>query len=582
MAKMIPATIDPNTPSPGEQDVYERLSTDPLATGWTVIHSLDLPRHIRQISGELDFVVLIPEHGILCLEVKAAASISRREGMWYYGQEPKSDHRGPFRQVSDGMHSLRERLVKRYPAARGAVFWSAVILPFATLEFQSEEWHPWQLIDHARYRSTSLAETCQNVLTRARDLLASKPTAGWFEPESKVPSAPDCQAIARILRPDFEAFQSPRERRRQVSAELKRYTEEQFVALDAMTHNPRVIFEGPAGTGKTLLAIESAQRAAAAGKRTLLVCFNRLLGKWLDGETESFGDRVLVGTLHAQMLMVAGLEGPPRTDRGFWEEELPLLALDRLLNAEGGDPFDIIISDEAQDLLQERYLDVLDLSLAGGLSGGDWHLFGDFEHQSIYGCETLSLDSFRARRGAGAPVYSLRTNCRNTPRVATLVRLLSHLEPDYSSVRRNDDGIEPQLRFFVDDGHASGALVRALEELRLEGYRGRDTVVLSARASGSSAARITEQPWCDRLRPLGNSSGGHTPYGTIHAFKGLESPAVVVTDVDEVSGPQAEALFYIAITRPTERLVLLMPESARASMAHVMTDALAAQEGARA
>ena len=44
------------------------------------------------------------------------------------------------------------------------------------------------------------------------------------------------------------------------------------------------------------------------------------------------------------------------------------------------------------------------------------------------------------------PVYSLRNNCRNTPRVATLVRLLSHLEPDYSRVLRPDDGIEPDLR----------------------------------------------------------------------------------------------------------------------------------------
>lgn len=579
---MIPASIDPNTPSPGEKDVFQRLASDPLASDWTVIHSLDLPHHVRQISGELDFVVLIPESGILCLEVKAAATISRREGLWYYGQEPKGDRRGPFRQASDGMHSLRERLVKRHPAVGSAVFWSAVVLPYASLDFQSEEWHPWQLIDSARYRSASLAESCQNVLARAREFLAAKPTAGWFDPESPVPSATDCEAIVRVLRPDFEAFQSPRERRRQVSAELKRYTEEQFTALDAMTHNPRVIFEGPAGTGKTLLAIESARRAAAEGKRTLLVCFNRLLGSWLRHETESLGDRVTASTLHSHMLALASLDRPPRTERDFWEEELPLLALDRLLDAEGGDPFDLVLADEAQDFLEERYLDVLDVRLAGGLSGGEWRLFGDFERQSIYGSESSSLDSFRSRRGAGAPVYSLRTNCRNTPRVATLVRFLSHLDPDYSSVRRSDDGIEPQLRFHAGDDDAPGALVRALTELRAEGYKGRDIVVLSARASGSSAERVTDQPWCDRMRPLGDSTGGHTLYGTIHAFKGLESPAVVVTDLDEVSGPQAEALFYIAVTRPTERLVLLMPESARASMACALAGAPAVQEGARA
>lgn len=581
MARMIPAVIDPNTRSPGERDAFQRLASDPLAIDWTVIHSLDLPHHIRQISGELDFVILIPGIGILCLEIKAAATVSRREGLWYYGQEPKGDPRGPFRQASDGMHSLRERLVKRYPAAGGVVFWSAVVLPYATLDFQSEEWHPWQLIDSARYRSGSLAESCQNVLARARDFLADKPTAGWFAQEAGVPSAGDCDAIVRVLRPDFEAFQSPRQRRRQVSDELKHYTEEQFEALDAMTRNPRVIFEGPAGTGKTLLAIESARRAAADDKRTLLVCFNRLLGRWLRGETESLGGTITARTLHSHMLSLAGLDRPPRTDPDFWMDELPQLALDRLLDAEGKNSFELVIVDEAQDLFDDRYLDILDLSLAGGLSGGEWRLFGDFERQSIYGsAASSSFDSFRAGRGAGAPLYSLRKNCRNTPRVAALVRLLSHLDPDYSSVRRPDDGVEPELCFHAGAGDAPRALIRALTELRAVGYKGRDVAVLSARSIGSSAECLTEKPWCDRLRPVGESSGGHTLYGTIHAFKGLEAPAVVVTDLGDVSGPQAEALFYVAITRPTERLVLLMPESARASLTRALASAFTGKEGA--
>src|SRR2546423_12101455 len=99
-----------------------------------------------------------------------------------------------------------------------------------------------------------------------------------------------------------------------------------------MTRNPRVIFEGPAGTGKTLLAIESARRAAGDGKRTLLVCFNRLLGQWLRHETESLGGGVTAGTLHSHMLSLAGLQRAPRTDPDFWQHELPRLALDRLLN----------------------------------------------------------------------------------------------------------------------------------------------------------------------------------------------------------------------------------------------------------
>ena len=121
-----------------------------------------------------------------------------------------------------------------------------------------------------------------------------------------------------------------------------------------------------------------------------------------------------------------------------------------------------------------------------------------------------------------------------------------------------------------------------LTELRSDGYKGRDVAVLSPRASGSSAERLTDQPWCDRLRAMPDSAGGHTLYGTIHAFKGLEAPAIVVTDLDDVSGPTAEALFYVAVTRPTERLVLLLQNSARASMARALARKPVAEDSDRA
>lgn len=582
MARMIPAVIDPHTPSVGERDVFQRLASDRLAADWTVIHSLDLPHHVRQISGELDFVVLVPGTGILCLEIKAAATISRRQGMWYYGREPKGDPRGPFRQAAMGMHSLRERLAKRYSPASRAVFWSAVILPYALLDLESEEWHPWQLIDGAQYRSSSLAESCADILKQARAFLAGKESAKWFDPRSSVPTIDDCDEIAAILRPDFEAFQSPRERRRRVSSELKRYTAEQFVALDAMAHNRRVVFEGPAGTGKTLLAIECARRATADGNRVLFLCFNRLLGRWIRYETDGIGEDLTTGTLHSYMLKLAGLSGPPFTDQRFWQHELPERALEHLLEAEGGRPFDVLVVDEAQDLLDDRYLDVLDLSLAGGLSGGGWRLFGDFERQSIYGSHVPALDGFLSRRAVGVPVYSLRMNCRNTPRVASLVRLLSHLDPDYSKVLRPDDGVEPDLRFYSSNEAGPEALVQVLSELRTEGYRGRDVVILSPRGSGSSAGRVNEPPWRDRLRPLDDAQSGHILFGTIHAFKGLEAPAVVITDLEDISGAAADALFYIAVTRPTERLILLFPESARRSIARALVGPADIEEAAPA
>ena len=50
----------------------------------------------------------------------------------------------------------------------------------------------------------------------------------------------------------------------------------------------------------------------------------------------------------------------------------------------------------------------------------------------------------------------------------------------------------------------------------------------------------------------------------------MEAAAVVVTDLHDVDGPEMESLLYVAITRATDRLVLLMDESTRAPLAQLL------------
>lgn len=36
------------------------------------------------MAEEIDFIVIIPAKGILCLEVKACSSLRHEGGLWYY------------------------------------------------------------------------------------------------------------------------------------------------------------------------------------------------------------------------------------------------------------------------------------------------------------------------------------------------------------------------------------------------------------------------------------------------------------------------------------------------------------------
>ncbi len=556
---MIPPCIDPNCPSPGELEIFEKLKNDAGTQSWIVLHSLDIANHIKKTSGESDFVVIIPSKGVLCIEVKACSSLCRERGQWYYGMNAKPDTRGPFRQASEAMHSIRNRVIESIPHLSGVVFWSAVIFPYINFCVQSDEWHDWQVIDSQSLRSKPINNLLVAVLDKAKKFLQSKQPK-WISSCSEL-SSEQSKMVMKVLRPSFEFYESPKTKSIKLERELKFYTEEQFLALDAMEINSRVVFEGPAGTGKTLLAIEAARRACSSGKKILFVCFNRFLGKWLKDQTEGFSSNLNTKTIHKHMLDVSGLT-PPQDDKentSFWATNLPEKAIDRLLNDQNEKfLYDEIIVDEAQDILWETYLDFLDISLKRGLTGGRWRFLGDFEKQTIYNTVNMSLEDFIKERSGHAPVYSLRVNCRNTPRIASMVHILGGLNPHYNKILRPDDGIEPELMYFSNNNEQKAIFIKTLENLYKGGLTGSQVVVLSVKADESCVAKLTDaSPWKERLKPYETLGKGYIYYCSIHAFKGLEAPVVIITDIEKVTGFNNRALFYVAMTRALKKVIIL-------------------------
>lgn len=410
----------------------------------------------------------------------------------------------------------------------------------------SIEWHPWQLLDRSDLGS-SVADTLSRVLARGRRHLAEK-TATNLSPG---PDRAACDRIVRALRPEFELAVSAESLRSQRARHLLRFTEEQYDALDTMQRSPRVLFTGPAGTGKTFLALEAARRASQQGRSVLLVCYNRLLAAWLRTVVP---DGVTATTLHALMCRAADVQPPEQVSPGWWNEELPDLAIDALL-ADASAPNDVLIVDEAQDLAAQAYLDVLDLSVAGGLAAGTWTMFGDFERQAIFG-QTPGSEAVLAR-AADAVHGTLARNCRNTPRVGGMAATLARLNPGYRGFRRPDDGLNVVFRPYASQPDQEHVLATQLKRLAEDGFSPDDIVVLSTSASGTAAAS-RDPALRSRLCQLSSPIPGRTRYGTVHAFKGLDAPAVIVTDIDSISDQAAIDLLYIAMTRSTGPLCLLV------------------------
>lgn len=557
MARMIPAYF-PGDASPGEKALFRALAESTDTGDWIVLHSVGIADHVKNPEGEADFVVIAPKLGILVIEVKSHDYVHFEDGVWRLGN--KSEPRGPIKQASQAKHSLRKFLMRKQVELRSlpvvSAAWFTAVRARSTLP-DSPEWHRWEVLDSEDLKNGPAAAIRRTIEAGTAHL---DEKFHGFSYGGVGPDNGEAKRIAILLRPSFEVGVVAGDLRNAREADLVRFVEEQYQALDSMAENRSVLFTGPAGSGKTFLAKEAARRELAAGRRGRLLCFNRFLGQQLKADMPD-DPALTLGTIHSQMLGLVDSRGQVEPEADFWTHRLPADALEVLLDAGDEAQGDFLIIDEIQDLLHEPYLDVLDLMVKGGLRAGRVLMFGDFERQAIFGGG--SDREMLTSRIPHVPTSKLVMNCRNLPRIGFSVNIFSGLKPGYQHFRRGDDGFNPVWLKYRRGEDQSTQLREAIDALRDDNYQLNEIVVLSPLGRESVAASTTDNWLRQVLKSADGPSRrrGEVHYSTIHAFKGLEAPAVIVTDLDRELVPNFESLLYVGLTRATDRLYGLVESS---------------------
>ena len=88
--------------------------------------------------------------------------------------------------------------------------------------------------------------------------------------------------------------------------------------------------------------------------------------------------------------------------------------------------------------------------------------------------------------------------------------------------------------------------------------------------SEKSTAKMLPSPWNQRVRQYDLDSPG-IRFATIQSFKGLESAAIVVTDVEKLEVAEQASLFYVAITRALEEVVIIAHENVKKDIRAVLS-----------
>ena len=556
MAKMYPDLQPAQIPSTrrGERDTYVALRA--LPESYSVFYSVrvlvqeDYSRRAR--TREADFVILHPEHGMLCLEVKGGEKIDHASGSWrwkdFRPMTPQPDEQAE--RVMYGLHKHLKRTLKiDVPHSWAIGFPHSLIkgrLPPGT--------KPDQVLDLDAFESP---EALEDAVIAASRVLGS----------GRRLSARDYKDVVETINGKVSVFFPLGRQLNETMKQLWRLDDHQQLALRAMLHGRRrLLCEGGAGTGKTEIALAAAAARARRGERVLLICYTKNLAAHLRSriEEEDFHGHVEVKHVHGLCRELARLLG----QRMGVDSAATTQLLRDGVTVYAGRPerpyIDALIIDEGQDFHPEWVLEIA--GLIEDIESGTIILCRDHRQYLFEGRdvaiegqnleEILELDE----------PFLLDKNYRNTRAISSLLN--AHIEHNMAphhgpgSSPLSPDGMIPTVRLIGSRGQHGSALAGLLADLlgSKNSVEPEDIVCLTPWREGGSAElgqKIGGAILTDSLEKW--YEGGHILVNTARAFKGLEAPIVIMFDIGDVPTPRSftAADFYVAASRARTHLFII-------------------------
>lgn len=480
------AAVERSATSEAERRLARLLAQVDGGPDAVAFHSVKLRSHEYKQQTEADFVVLW-KGVVVVIEVKGGG-VRKHEGSWYSIDRRNDWHRlagSPMEQARTAGFALRN-ILKEEGAAWFALE-AVVVTPDISAPENSVEWHPTHWWARDSMTVGGVATALDAVVAGAR-------------------TAPRGARVARIddlrvrLFGEFTRMPVIDAQRGAVLDEQSRATEGQSKVLAALARCPRLVVHGGAGTGKSLLLVEAAKQEADQGRRVLVTFRSHHLGALFE--------------LHLQGLSI---------------DVLPFDALP------AGAKWDVVMVDEAQDLMTAADMDRLDGIVQGARADGRWRLFLDQNNQAhVDG--TYDADTYDLVLEEAMPV-DLAVNVRNT-------RAIVHVVQSYLGADVGDPGIVHGEKVSWHDTRAGteAASPEELAERLVAGGVCRSDICIVSTNSQAAPSRtgsgflLTSPRW----------------------VKGLEADHVIVCDLPTEFDDAGTAAFYVAVTRARVSLHILL------------------------
>lgn len=557
MAILIPSTCHPET-SQSERRTFEKLGRE-LPGDTVVLHSVWVTGGKGDPDRESDIFVLSPL-GFFALEVKGG-DVSCKDGIWHFessGGRSYSKKVSPWDQSRKAFYAAMTTLKATRPEFSNILGGWGVIMPYVRFETSVAGCDPEVLLDEQNY-SEDILSFIKRLSQHYRNRLPGN---------NRTPGPDDIARARHLLRPDFACVRPLGVRLDNAERDLIALTERQVAVSRRLMRNPRTIVRGPAGTGKTLIAIDRARQAAASGKRVLFLCFNRNLAAYVRNSLSDPKNGCKELSVDAMTLHACAMD----LTKKYSTTEIPVEEREKLFSEAAKmatiksdfQPWDVLIADEMQDLLNPESLALMDALLRSGLSDGVWHFFMD-ESQDIFSGSTG--ESLRQIEDYRPALDYLEHNCRNTIAVSIAVEEYSEMPPGLPNTVH---GEYRQTVFFSDDNSFLVKISALLDSLLGDGRLcGNDIMILSTRAfENSILVRVLDRVGhkIEKFDPYRQSGRDTICFSTIHAFKGLDTKVAILIDIESLEREEDKRLLYVGLTRARSLLVPFLHESLKARL----------------
>jgi len=530
MVRLIPE--EPRFTTTSEREVWDRLRVG-LGADDVLIANFRLTDQDKDY--EADLIVLMPELGVLVLEVKGG-SVWHDEGGWWVKRSGRDERSWPVDQAREAKHALR-RYVEQDPrwGSRGHVAWShGVVVPYSVLgnDFSVPELPRWALHD-----KHDQAELVQRVRDNGWGLAHDHPT----------PNHDDIDLVVEILSGRHHTTYDVNAEAAERSARADRLTQEQDVILKVTRLLRRVEVRGGAGSGKTVLALQQAKELTRGsgerkGQRVALLCYSIGLAEFLKRQVATWPRNqrpAFVGTFEEFGRQWDAPQGS-REDSEFWEVTLPSVMGDLAEQLPDGRKYDAVIVDEAQDFADGWWRPVLK-SLRDEVEGG-LYVYSD-ENQRIFA-------RFGRPPVALVPLV-LDHNLRNTKQIHGA---FGPLAPSRMYAHGGDG---PAVRFVPcssEDAidHADDEVERLLDE----GWsHGNIALITTGHRHPMHSDQTERHGQLGYWRTFWEAEDVF--FGHVLGCKGLERSAVVLCVNEDGERDRARERLYVGMSRATDLLTVV-------------------------